>query len=92
MSETRSRIKNCIVKALDMPLSPADIPDSAEILGLPTGSGAPVDSLAVLEILVALSAEFDLPLDDVPREVFQDLDGLTTYIDAQLAAAPQVPA
>lgn len=89
MSDTRERIKGCIVRALDLPIPPSEIPDDAEILGLPTASGAPVDSLATLEILVALSNEFDLTLDDVPHEVFRDLGTLTAYIDTQRAALPE---
>ena len=42
-----------------------------------------MDSLATLEILVALSNEFSLTLDDVPHEVFRDLGTLTAYIDTQ---------
>ena len=86
MSHTRDRIKHCIVRALDLPIRPADLADDAEILGLPTAGGGSVDSLAVLEILVALSAEFNLPFDDVPQQIFQNLNALTAYVDEQLAA------
>lgn len=88
MSDTRTRIKHCIVRALDLPISPADLADDAEILGLPTANGGSVDSLAALEILVALSSEFNLPLDDVPQQVFQNLNALTAYVEEQLTAAP----
>jgi acyl carrier protein len=86
MTDTRDRIKRCIVQALDLPIAAADLADDAEILGLPTASGGSVDSLAALEILVALGSEFNLPLDDVPQEVFQNLGALTAYVEEQLAA------
>jgi acyl carrier protein len=86
MTDTAARIKRCIVQALELPVWPEDTGDDGDLIGVPMGNGAMVDSLAALEIVVALSTEFGLPLDDVPREAFQSVRALTEYIEQQVAA------
>lgn len=43
-----------------------------------------LDSLASIEIVVGLSKEFQLQLDDVPREAFQSVRTLGMFIAGQL--------
>jgi acyl carrier protein len=52
------------------------------VLFAPEGEGgAGLDSLAALEIVAALSDEFDLPFDDVEREDVMSVATLVQYLE-----------
>jgi acyl carrier protein len=82
---TANRIKNTIVNRLELGIDPASIADDQQLFAPTSSGGMELDSLAAIEIVVGLTKEFGVQLDDMPRESFQSVETLVTYID-QLAA------
>ena len=78
------RIKEKIVKTLELDIEPSDIPDD-EIL---FGGGLGVDSVSMLEILVALEEEFKIEIEeeDFRVEEFSSIRQLAEYIGSALQA------
>ncbi len=83
-TETFQRIKRCIIDRLEMNVRVADFTDDMPLFGPLQAGGMDLDSLASIEIVVGLSKEFQLQLDDVPREAFQSVRTLGMFIDGQL--------
>ena len=78
------RIKEKVVKALELDIEPSDIPDN-EIL---FGGGFGVDSVSMLEILVAIEEEFEIEIEDENFRVeeFSSIRQLAEYIDSAIQA------
>lgn len=78
------RIKEKIVKTLELDIEPSDIPDD-EIL---FGGGLGVDSISMLEILVAMEEEFEIEIEeeDFRVEEFSSIRQLAEYINGALQA------
>lgn len=85
MASTSDRVKRCIVSRLELGIDPASIPDDQQLFAPAQAGGLELDSLAAIEIVVGLSKEFGLQLDDIPREVFQSVQTLAAYLDARVA-------
>ncbi len=83
--DTRARIKRCIVGRLQLKVAPDSIANDAILFAPALAGGLELESLAVLEIIVGLSTEFNLLIDEVPREAFMSVDTLAEYIDGRLA-------
>lgn len=88
MHPLNERIKRCIIDRLELGVEPGEIADDAPLFAPVVAGGMDLDSLAAIEIIVALSNEFNLQLDDVPREAFSSVNALGSYIELQLAARP----
>lgn len=86
MSDVNERIKRCIIERLELEVQPSDIADDAPLFAPAVAGGMDIDSLAVIEIIVALSNEFNLQLDEVPRESFQSVEALGAFVRGQEAA------
>lgn len=87
MSETElhRRIKHAIIERLELDVDPDSFgADSALFAPLAAG-GLDLDSLAAIEIVVGLSKEFGLQLDEVPKEAFHSVRTLARFIQPQLA-------
>jgi acyl carrier protein len=84
MSELHERIKRCIIERLELDVQPADIADDAQLFTPLQAGGLDLDSLAAIEIIVALGIEFNLQLDEVPREAFESITTLSAYVHGQL--------
>jgi acyl carrier protein len=89
---TRDRIKKVIVERLGLEIAPDSIADDSLLFAPAVANGLELESLAALEIIVGLSAEFDLYLDEVPREAFMSVDSLADFVDARLGAPSGLPA
>ena len=78
------RIKEKIVKALELDIEPSDIPDDEVLFGGELG----LDSIAMLEILVAIEEEFEIEIeeDNFRVEEFSSIRQLAEYIDGVLQA------
>ena len=78
----RRRVKEVIVKALDLRVDPEEIPDDEVIFG--GGMGA--DSTAALEIVFGVEEAFDIEVDDEELRVdlFDSVSSLTAYIKRRL--------
>lgn len=83
--EVAERIKRCIVRRLELDITPSSMTDDARLFEPATAGGIELDSLAAVEILVALGLEFDLQFDEVPREAFESVRTLSHFILDALA-------
>ncbi len=85
MNEKRleHRIKEQIVKALELDIQPSDIPNDEMLFGGELG----LDSISILEILIALEEEFEIEIgdEDFRVEEFSSIRQLAVYIDGALA-------
>jgi acyl carrier protein len=82
--EIFKRIKRCIIERLEVDVSPSELSDDAPLFAPLAAGGLELDSLASVEIVVGLSEEFHLLLDDVPSEAFLSVRTLGAYINQQL--------
>lgn len=76
------RIKERIVKALELDIEPSEIPDDEVLFGGELG----LDSIAMLEILVAIEEEFEIEIEEENFRVeeFSSIRQLAEYIDGVL--------
>lgn len=84
MSEINERIKRCIIKVLELDMKPEEIADDAPLFAPIAGGGLELDSLAAIDIIVALGNEFSIQLDEVPEEAFATVDSLGAYVQTQI--------
>jgi len=83
-AELRGRIKKAIVRSLELEIDAATIGDDTLLFASGLVGGMDLDSLAAIEIVVALANEFRLGLDEVPRESFESVATLGEFIAAKL--------
>lgn len=72
------RVKEVIVRALGLQVTPDEIPDDETIFG----GGIGADSTATLEIIFAVEEEFGIEVDDedLRVELFNSVHTLTDYV------------
>ena len=77
------RIKRLIVGTLGLEVAPEEIPDDETIFG----NGTEIDSIATLEIIVAIEEEFGITVEDVEltADLFASVATLEAYIADRLA-------
>ncbi len=78
--QTCSQIKKMIVSRLDLPFEPEWITDDQPLFG----RGLELDSLDVLELYVAIEAEFGVALYDSDMSVFGSVSRLAEYVNPDL--------
>ncbi|SDF44687.1 acyl carrier protein [Lentzea fradiae] len=83
--ETCTQIKKMIVSRLDLPIEPAWITDDQPLFG----RGLELDSLDVLELYVAIEAEFGVALYDSDMSVFGSVSRLADHVNPALAEQAQ---
>jgi acyl carrier protein len=76
-------LKTLIVERLDLPIPPGWITDDQPLFG----RGLELDSVDVLELVVAIEYEFDVTIDDEEVGVFGSVNSAIDYIEAKLHAA-----
>lgn len=81
--KTCVRIKEMVVSRLDLPIDPAWITDDQPLIG----RGLELDSLDVLELFVAIEAEFGIALYDSDISVFGSVSNLATHVNPALRPA-----
>jgi acyl carrier protein len=84
IAEIREKIKHIIVTSLELEIQPSSIDDERLLFTSALAAGMDLDSLAAIEIVIGLSNEFGLELDEVPREAFQNVATLADFIAVQL--------
>jgi acyl carrier protein len=77
---TCGQIKRMIVARLDLPVDPEWITDDQPLFG----RGLELDSLDVLELLVAIEAEFDVRLYESQMSIFGSVSTLADYVNPAL--------
>ena len=77
------RIKRLIVGTLGLEVAPEEIPDDETIFG----NGTEIDSIATLEIIVAIEEEFGITVEDdeLTADLFASVATLEAYIADRLA-------
>ncbi|GAA3025600.1 acyl carrier protein [Streptosporangium longisporum] len=80
--QTCSQIKKMIVSRLDLEIEPGWITDDQPLFG----RGLELDSLDVLELYVAIEAEFGVALYDSDMAVFGSVSRLADEVDPTLRA------
>jgi len=80
MSELNAKIKEVIIKALELEdVAPADIDDAAPLFG----EGLGLDSIDALELVIAIKEEFGVSFvqnSEETRKAFASVNALAEYI------------
>ncbi len=79
-----TRVKVCIINSLELEMTPEDIPDDAPLFDPCEDGGLELDSLAALEIVVALCQEFNIQLTDANPEAFATIDTLANLVAIEI--------
>lgn len=85
MTDLRSDIKAAIVRALKLPISPAEIDNAAPLFG----AGLGLDSIDALELVLEIERSFGVVIGDEQTggKVLQSVDAIAEYIEAQKKTA-----
>ncbi|MFA6112302.1 MAG: acyl carrier protein, partial [Candidatus Latescibacterota bacterium] len=78
-----ARIRRVVVKALELAVSPEELPDSEPLFG----GGLGGDSIGALEVVFGLEREFGIEVgdDELRPELFDSVASLVRYVDDKLA-------
>jgi acyl carrier protein len=83
--EIRDKIKEIIVRSLDLELRPQDIADNALLFDESGKGGLELDSLAALEIIVAVCKHFKILATEVDDpNVLQNVATLADFVEDKL--------
>ena len=79
------RVKETVVRALELKVEPAELSDGEVLFG----RGLGVSSIAVMEVVVALEEEFDFEVgdDELRMELFESIDSIVDYVETKVLAA-----
>lgn len=80
-------LKKMITARLDLPIEPEWITDDQPLFG----RGLELDSLDVLELLVAIEAEFGVSLYDNDTSIFGSVATLADHVNPELRRAAAAP-
>lgn len=84
--EIKNRVKKILISKLLQGFKPEDIKDDASLIELGVG----VDSVATLELIVALEEEFRINIDEseVNQELLATVDSISDYVSKRIESAP----
>jgi acyl carrier protein len=76
------RVKQCVIDALGVKLTPAAIPDDIPLLD----KGLGLDSVAILRLVSALESEFSIEIEDrvLGPELFRSVRSLSDYLATRI--------
>lgn len=82
--EIKNSVKQVLIRKLLHDFTPEDINDDAPLIELGVG----VDSVATLELIVALEEEFKISIDEseVNQELFATVNNISDYISKLVTA------
>jgi acyl carrier protein len=83
---TCAAIRQMLVTRLDLPIDPDWITDDQPLFG----RGLELDSLDVLELLVAIEAEYGVSLYDHDTAIFSSVSTLADFVDPSLRTSSAV--
>lgn len=83
--EINSRIRKVLIEKMLSEFDPEEIKDDTPLIELGVG----VDSVATLELIVALESEFKISIDeaDISRNLLENIDNIAEYIGKRLEAS-----
>lgn len=79
--ETKERIKHLLVQNVLKNMSAADIKDDSSLIDLGVG----LDSVATLELVVALEEEFQVSIDEgeITSEILESVNSIDTFLSGK---------
>jgi acyl carrier protein len=79
--ETKDRIKHLLIQNVLKNMNAADLDDDASLIDLGVG----LDSVATLELVVALEEEFQVSIDEgeITSEVLESVNTIQAYLDGK---------
>jgi acyl carrier protein len=79
--ETKDRIKRLLIQNVLKNMNAADLDDDASLIDLGVG----LDSVATLELVVALEEEFQVSIDEgeITSEVLESVNTIQAYLDGK---------
>jgi acyl carrier protein len=85
MAAVADRVKRTVIRSLGLEIDPGELGED-EVL---YGSGLGADSVATLEVVFALEAEFGIEVEDgeLRVELFATVQSLVDYVERKLAAS-----
>ncbi len=83
--EIKSKIKKVLVNKLLQGFKPEDIGDDAPLIELGVG----VDSVATLELILALEEEFHITIDEseVNQELISSINSISNYVSKRMESS-----
>ena len=77
-------VREAVVKALDLPIQPDQLPESEPLFG----ADGEVDSILSIKLVVELEETFGIEVDDddLTEELFGTVAALAEYVETRLAA------
>jgi len=77
-----SRIRKVLIEKMLSEVDPSEIKDDTPLIELGVG----VDSVATLELIVALESEFKISIDeeDINQSLLENIDSIAEYIGKRL--------
>ena len=85
----QQEIKECIIERLNLDVNSDDINDDAPIFsgedGEEVGGSLALDSVDALEIVVALSNQYDIEITDNDMMIFQSINTITQFVEEKRA-------
>jgi acyl carrier protein len=83
--EIKSRIKKVLINKMLQGFKPEDIGDDAPLIELGVG----VDSVATLELIVAIEEEFHITIDEseVNQELISSINSISDYVSRRMESA-----
>ena len=82
-AEITERVREAVVKALELPIGPEELPESEPLFG----ADGEVDSILSIKLVVELEEAFgiDVDDDDLTEELFGTVSTLAAYVENKLA-------
>ncbi len=79
--ETKERIKHLLVQNVLKSMSPEEIEDDSSLIDLGVG----LDSVATLELVVALEEEFQVGIDEgeITPEILESVNSINAFLSAK---------
>lgn len=81
MSKEKERIKSILVQSVLKQMSPSEISDDTSLIDLGVG----LDSVATLELVVALEEEFQVEIDDgeITPDVLESVSNIYAFLESK---------
>ena len=82
-AEITRRVREAVVKALELPIQPDQLPESEPLFG----ADGEIDSILSIKLVVELEETFGIEVedDDLTEELFGTVAALAEYVEEKLA-------
>ena len=82
-AEINRGVREAVVRALELPIAPEDLPESEPLFG----ADGEVDSILSIKLVVELEETFGIEVDDddLTEELFGTVAALAAYVETKLS-------